>query len=249
MRQQQRGNRKAITAVEVSVVVGLTLLVAIIAGLQYARSQRRTRLSRTRASMRSLAVAIEAYYVDNGIYVGWGIGRPGPGAARTFNWEVTQKTGNRSGVGDLPSFLLNDISNAATSFMTLTTPIAYSTRQGGIWRNRKSPGYPVDPYCTDPGATFVHWCVFPGFHIPGGRSATVYDPRSDIASVGGVGWITISPGPDGDYDLTTSYTVYNPRWAQPSPQLLTGTTPKGAAFTYDPTNGLISGGDVWRVKQ
>jgi hypothetical protein len=53
------------------------------------------------------------------------------------------------------------------------------------------------------------------------------------------GWVIFSPGPDVEYDLEwTDYTSSEP---QPSLGLL--------AFSYDPTNGTLSSGDIIRVKQ
>lgn len=53
-------------------------------------------------------------------------------------------------------------------------------------------------------------------------------------------WILYSPGPDMDYDF--AWWDFDPKVPQPSDALL-------AKYTYDPTNGTISDGDVWRVKQ
>jgi hypothetical protein len=54
------------------------------------------------------------------------------------------------------------------------------------------------------------------------------------------GWILWSPGPDGKYDIRDPQKVSSAGKPQPSDLLL---------FTYDPTNGTISGGDIWEVKQ
>lgn len=54
------------------------------------------------------------------------------------------------------------------------------------------------------------------------------------------GWILFSPGPDGKFNL--GWEVYDPSQSQPSVELLT-------RYTYDPTNGVRSAGDIWRVKQ
>jgi hypothetical protein len=54
------------------------------------------------------------------------------------------------------------------------------------------------------------------------------------------GWILISPGPDGDYDIDPVH-EYNGSAPQPSARLL--------VKSYDPTNGLDSSGDIFRVKQ
>jgi hypothetical protein len=53
------------------------------------------------------------------------------------------------------------------------------------------------------------------------------------------GWILFSPGPDGKFDM--DWSVYDPSVAQPSPDVI--------VFSYDVTNGVFSGGDIWRVKQ
>jgi hypothetical protein len=52
----------------------------------------------------------------------------------------------------------------------------------------------------------------------------------------GRGWILWSPGPDGRYDIDAARD-YDPR-VPISPSLL--------EKTYDPTNGAVSAGDVWR---
>jgi hypothetical protein len=54
------------------------------------------------------------------------------------------------------------------------------------------------------------------------------------------GWIITSPGPDEDYDIVPQQ-EYDGSITQPSPQLL--------LKAYDVTNGTISNGDIFRVKQ
>ncbi|MCX7018499.1 MAG: hypothetical protein NTY46_05795 [Candidatus Sumerlaeota bacterium] len=56
----------------------------------------------------------------------------------------------------------------------------------------------------------------------------------------GNGWILVSPGPDMKFDI--NWEVYDPAVAQPSIDLI-------SKYTYDPTNGTVSVGDIWRVKQ
>jgi hypothetical protein len=55
----------------------------------------------------------------------------------------------------------------------------------------------------------------------------------------GGGWILISAGPDGDYDIDPQK-LYNSSVPQPSTELL--------SRSYDPTNGTVSDGDIFRVK-
>jgi RNA polymerase sigma factor (sigma-70 family) len=53
------------------------------------------------------------------------------------------------------------------------------------------------------------------------------------------GWILVSPGPDGRFDVDPN--SYDPAKPQPQPWLV--------ELSYDPTNGTVSKGDIWRVKQ
>jgi len=54
------------------------------------------------------------------------------------------------------------------------------------------------------------------------------------------GYILISRGPDGGFE-TDAEKEYNSAFSQPTPQLL--------LKAYDPTNGIVSRGDIFRVKQ
>ena len=117
---------------------------------------------------------------------------------------------------------------------TITTPIAFMT------------AYPADPFKDTKGATF---------NYAGSTNGT---------------WLTYSPGPDTDQQgtygcgqlsvKTGSYcfseTVINPAswvggFSTAGTILLTGPTPQTAngAYTYDPTNGTTSKGDIWRSNQ
>ena len=71
------------------------------------------------------------------------------------------------------------------------------------------------------------------------------------------GWILGSFGPNTDQDDSGNLewivngeieTVYNSAVSQPAETLLVGEGPTGS-YTYDPTNGTVSDGDLWRVKQ
>ena len=143
--------------------------------------------------------------------------------------------GKTGGGADLPNFVMKGVGSVG-SIMTLTTPLAYITT------------YPSDPFASNKGETFSYYAVWPG------------DQRNSPR--GGVGWILWSYGPDVDeYKHTpgsdTPYGAYNPTIAQPSswdqylviPGGLLAGSGSVHAFTYDPTNGTVSGGDVWRVKQ
>jgi type II secretory pathway pseudopilin PulG len=67
---------------------------------------------------------------------------------------------------------------------------------------------------------------------PGARLPFVY-------YTDGAGWILVSPGRDQRYDIVPA-NDYDGTNSQPSARLL--------LKSYDPTNGIRSAGDVWRIK-
>jgi hypothetical protein len=72
---------------------------------------------------------------------------------------------------------------------------------------------------------------------PGGGTFAYWTPESADW------WILLSPGPDLSYNITldTLNTIF--RTPQPDPAAAL------RALTYDPTNGAISGGDIWEAKE
>jgi hypothetical protein len=176
-----------------AVLIGNPPLAPILRRPPLEPGQVRPVVSSVRADMRSMATAIESFFIDHNHYPVW-VPSTSPDAVNA----------RQAGVGALPSlrhFRMSDSSNS--SLFALTTPIAYMTN------------YFNDPFTSTPGTTFVYY--------------------HDVA-----GWIVVSPGPDGVYDIVpqNDYTSSIP---QPSLTLI--------LLAYDPTNGAISGGDIFRVKQ
>jgi prepilin-type N-terminal cleavage/methylation domain-containing protein len=64
----RRDRRAAFTLVELLIVVGIIGVLAAIAAPNFIEAQTRAKVSRTRADLRSLATALEAYRVDNNQY-------------------------------------------------------------------------------------------------------------------------------------------------------------------------------------
>lgn len=112
--------------------------------------------------------------------------------------------------------------------MTLTTPIAYLS------------AYPVDPFADRAGVTYRAWT--PNFR---GWILGSFGPDRDEALGGQLEWD--SPFNTGMGAVETVYTKFLP---QPSQTLLCGGGygTGGGAYTYDPTNGVVSNGDLWRVR-
>lgn len=220
--------KKGFTLIELLIVVAIIAILAAIAVPNFLEAQVRAKVSRVKNDQRSLATGIETYYVDNNQYpiaARDGGGNRGPlGATIPINptgaGNVNKYVTNASAeIAQYNSFAARPASGNGSNVATLTTPISYVT------------SYFADPFTDTKGATFGY----------------MQDTN---------GWILWSPGPDTDEKSSTDLqpsveTVYNSAIAQPSTQLLTGGstgTGKGA-FTYDPTNGTVSEGDIYRVKQ
>jgi hypothetical protein len=77
--------------------------------------------------------------------------------------------------------------------------------------------------------------LFPDSFAEEGATFGFYSVKKDDKA----GWVVFSPGPDQKYDL--DWKLYDPTVTQPSPELL--------RYAYDPTNGTVSVGDIFRVKQ
>lgn len=217
---------RGFTLIELLIVVAIIAILAAIAIPNFLDAQIRSKVSRVRTDQRSVATGLEAYFVDNNQYVAYAVGNEG---ANGYAMPVAPGTGSTE-VGSTLIYTFRVWSTASgpgSEHFTLTTPLAYMTT------------YIRDPFADTRGASFGYY--------------------SDLN-----GWILTSFGPDtdenddtapGDLRMTNTYaeveTVYQSVFSQPSLTLLCGTsaTPPGEAFTYDPTNGTISPGDLYRVKQ
>ncbi|MCX7047516.1 MAG: DUF3352 domain-containing protein [Candidatus Sumerlaeota bacterium] len=176
-------------------------VMAAIAVPNFLEAQLRAKVSRSQADMRSLATALEAYFIDNGAYC--------PSSAdSSFNLYGGAALRHPE-LARQPTFV-RPPQNPSIKMMSLTTPVAYITR------------FPDDPYAPEKDITYSY-----------------YSCGSGMKS----GWILWTPGPDKKYDLTAENItqLYDSKILQPSDILL--------KHAYDPTNGTMSGGDLFRVKQ
>ena len=210
---------KGFTLIELLIVVAIIAILAAIAVPNFLEAQIRSKVSRVKADQRSLATGLEAYYVDNNDFPEYAIGDAG---ANGFAGAISPAgSAGSSGAGQILTFR---VKAAGTDyFHTITTPQAYLT------------SYFSDPFADSKGCVFAYY--------------------KDTN-----GWIVASFGPDTDENDTTVgdigfanpfavQTIYTSNEAQPSVLLLTGNGDSGYACTYDPTNGTVTPGDVYRVKQ
>jgi prepilin-type N-terminal cleavage/methylation domain-containing protein len=221
--------KKAFTLIELLIVVAIIAILAAIAVPNFLEAQVRSKVSRVKTDQRSLATALESYYIDNNSYP----------AVDSSKWSGTNGFGVNAGLTNASALLLNMPTfrmkqHAGDRLMTITTPVSYIT---SIF---------IDPFAKSSGASFA-------YSIPNetlGTQATgwllwSYGPDVDETIANAQ-----SPSTGGDIVVANAgavnprvaETFYNPLLAVPSASL----TDIG---TYDPTNGTTSSGDVWRAKQ
>ncbi len=159
---------KAFTLIELLIVVAIIAILAAIAVPNFLEAQTRSKVSRTRADMRTVATALEAYAVDHNAYVyvntnpGYGI-PPGP-----------QPAINIQAYG-------------------LTTPIAYITAL--MFDPFGGKAFPTDPYAAF-NTTKEYWYWTEAYvekQSWGGPGAW---SRGGPGSEGNCKWALMSKGPD-----------------------------------------------------
>jgi len=182
------------TLIELLIVVAIIAILAAIAVPNFLEAQVRSKVSRAKADMRSLATAIEAYATDQNRYPHAEVVPDNNG----FNHHVMQ-------VG------------------LITTPIAYIT-SSIIFKDPLKKGYGY----TDDRCFLYEYMNLQYYydHNPVG---------ADWFSRTYGNWRLACAGPDG--------WVFNSTLSGPDGQASFWTT------TYDPTNGTVSLGDIYRTSR
>jgi prepilin-type N-terminal cleavage/methylation domain-containing protein len=213
---------RGFTLIELLIVVAIIAILAAIAVPNFLEAQVRAKVSRVKSDLRSIATALEAYFIDNNAY---------PIYTTTHLSSVNADL-DLAGTSaeNLPTWRIR---LAGDEFQSLTTPLAYITSYFG------------DPFALTRGLVFSYytdtagwiiWSLGPDSDESNGTATasdlgpeeayeTVYNSaiaQPSISLIAGG-----SPGaPDGDANGAD-----------------------GNAYTYDATNGTTSEGDVYRTRQ
>ncbi len=192
---------KAFTLIELLIVVAIIAILAAIAVPNFLEAQTRSKVSRTKTDLRTVATAIESYIVDNNH------APPMSDKGPASTWSVFQDIG--AGGDDharTPSYL--------------TTPIAYIT---------SLPFDPFIPSSTLSGADYIvqigkryvyfNWEQF----LDAYPTSTGYQNRAADSGA----WLMYGYGPDQD-PFNNVGAVY---------------------INYDPTNGTVSNGNIFRTQR
>jgi prepilin-type N-terminal cleavage/methylation domain-containing protein len=223
---------RGFTLIELLIVVAIIAILAAIAVPNFLEAQTRAKVSRAENDMRTIATALESYFVDFNLYPAYAKhGQPAQTQARTVD---TGPLNNPTGVAAQRTFRIRSVPEPFNRFNTLTTPIAYLS------------SLPTDPFADTRGLAYRYTADIAGWIVGS------YGPDTDQQSGGSLRWdngtVQRNYIPVNNRANDSVEVFYNSRIAQPSITLLTGSSTNGA-FTYDPTNGTSSRGDVYRVKQ
>jgi type II secretion system protein G len=203
MRSQPSVSRSGFTLIELLIVVAIIAILAAIAVPNFLEAQTRSKVSRAKSDMRSIATALEAYAVDNNGYPY----KRGPILAGLTN------TGTIVGSW-VPQVLSDDKSS-------ITTPIAYMTSvPADVFNigNKKlaaagyRPGHPVYSF---------RYCRIVSLPATGiAANSRAGDGGSDISGTDPFGfstradrygrWFMLSSGPDLDDDIFGFNNQYDP---------------------------------------
>lgn len=197
------------TLIELLIVVAIIAILAAIAVPNFLEAQTRSKVSRVKSDMRSLATAMEAYKVDTQWY-----------PLTTYSkWPAN---------GSYTADMLKWGQTTYSSMWRLSTPVAYIASASAF----NSPfGTEVADHFPDGQWTLkkdVYWYVSAD-HAE--NPEQVFSTYTNIGYYSQMGaskammWFLCDAGPD----KTLAYT-----------------TGDGVSIPYDPTNGTVSRGDIFR---
>jgi len=207
--------RAGFTLIELLIVVAIIAILAAIAVPNFLEAQLRAKVSRVKADIRSIAVALEAYAVDNNAY-------PILRANRQRNPASAAVDGAIGAVTDL------------------TTPVAYMTTV-----------FIKDPFIPEMGYDEVG--LVPQLAESQGPVArtlyysniTEYRRWLGLPTPIDVQWILLSFGPDKKRGPIPGHTTALISIYCGSRGLTPAQEQYFVRALYDPTNGTVSGGDIF----
>ncbi|MBN1516926.1 hypothetical protein JXA32_10205 [Candidatus Sumerlaeota bacterium] len=233
MAMQSRQTSRGLSVIEMLIIISMVMILTTIACQQNQSRGVRSWVSRVKADQRSLATAIEAYFVDHNAY---------PAMASGANGENELF---KSGTGAYQMCTFR--SSNGSGLCTLTTPISYI------------PAYPPDPFADSKGPTFGYrqfeytWVLISygpdrdenAKPHSGDHYNTVCTVKLNKKGGGIFGKFFASRNFDKNFEPSFQLDI-----GQPSLEYLSSLGVKSMhALHYDPSNGTVSEGDIVRVKQ
>ena len=216
---------RGFTLIELLIVVAIIAILAAIAIPNFLEAQVRSRCARQHSDMRNAVIALEAYFVDYGEYPAYNLMPESGGGGGGINASF-----GAGGAYDRYTWRINTIGNYQA---TMTSPMSYIT------------SYPKDVFATSKGAI----C---GYYTEQGRWI-VYSYGPDVDETAYI----VDAGGNGDLInqvVETMFTAF-PNYGELRTWIRTAGNGHAifyhsylSAFTYDPTNGTSTGGDLYHWK-
>jgi prepilin-type N-terminal cleavage/methylation domain-containing protein len=217
-------DRKAFTLIELLIVVAIIAILAAIAVPNFLEAQMRSKISRVKADQRSIAMALEAYAVDNinkypnmhtvlsgtWEYVGWGY------AQRKLTTPIAYMT-----------------TVLADTFQLRYDQLTQHLRTRDMWLRGNPYANPSYNPVTNGDQHVMDYEDFDGGKLSGGQVDADWVKRWYM-SYGNSEWKLQSFGPMRDtFDYGWATTTSEPGWPNKY---------------YDPTNGTVSRGLITRTQ-
>jgi type II secretion system protein G len=204
----------AFTLIELLIVVAIIAILAAIAVPNFLEAQTRSKVSRVKADMRSLATAIESYAVDNNHYP-----------------DAYQATGYAPNIHNFFNDRLIQITTPIAYITSLPVDIFRSKAVGGVNpQNLNTVTFEYTDRRTQVATNSPCFCTF--------TTNATYTAYMDDNSASA--WDMWSPGPIYNASPWDAAGPYGPSTVNSGQR-------QRRNNTYDPTNGTVSLGAIWRT--
>ena len=211
--------KKAFTLIELLIVVAIIAILAAIAVPNFLEAQVRAKVSRVKSDLRTEATALEAYAVDANVYPYCNI----RGTALSYIPDEPTKTLERlsTPIAYLSNALVKDVFTVKGRYSAATAAAI----------NAIATATPVNP--GSDAAASLNSYIYQSWNT---------ERRAELPVVVGVdlkarAWLLHSCGPDSNY-YNLGGVIANDDANQIGQTI---------NFIYDPTNGTISRGSIWRT--
>ena len=212
--------KRAFTLIELLIVVAIIAILAAIAVPNFLEAQIRSKVSRVRTDMRTMATALESYAVDNNKY-----------PIRRDRWMDDNPPARQMYPPFREKICIPGQPNARAGLHTITTPVSYLTSLPVDVFNNPAKGLAT------PDNTLLDVI---DYWDPEQTDAWVAVPNGKMGRGRGKGWMLVSVGPDqrmGVVSVSGNPGGYPP---ETPASILTG------RIFYDSTNGSVSIGNLYR---
>jgi len=211
--------KRGFTLIELLIVVAIIAILAAIAVPNFLEAQTRSKVSRTKADMRSMATALEAYYTDNNAYPNCHSYGTATKVIPTEPWILERLS---SPIAYMTSTIVKDP-------FTIRGRLSAATADQLVMQNPISVNPATDVVAKLNSYIYQSWNAYQRYPLPpDGFSNPSLPTKSNE-------WLLHSAGPDGLYHNLGGVIANDEEIDGP------------ILLIYDPTNGTVSRGSVYRA--